>query len=93
MPYLLCYYCGNVCCYNYNISSLAFVRSGWTNVSTEYEGAMRYVGENGYYWAHTSVSSVIAYDLVMGPTHVYTSNYNYRYFGLSLRCRTSSFLH
>ncbi len=63
---------------------LAFVRSGWTNVSTEYEGAMRYVGGSGYEWSRTANSSTAVYRLGFSSTGL-GMNAEDRYWGFSLR--------
>ncbi len=65
---------------------LAFVRSGWTNVSTEYEGAIWRVGYEGDSWARTAVSTTFARYLYLSPTVVGPSNSAVRWAGLSLRC-------
>ncbi len=64
---------------------LAFVRSGWTNVSTEYEGAIWRVGYEGDSWARTAVSTTFARYLYLSPTVVGPSNSAVRWAGLSLR--------
>ena len=61
---------------------LAFVRSGYVNLSGGY---VYNVGNGGYYWSRTASSSTGARYLYFGPTGVNPSGYNYRYYGLSLR--------
>lgn len=65
--------------------NLAFVRSGWVNVSTSYEGGVRNVGNNGYGWSRTAQSSTNAYHLNFNPTNVNPSNNSNRWAGFPLR--------
>ncbi len=64
---------------------LAFVRSGWVNLSTEYEGRVRNFGNNGNYWARTAVSDTNGRYLNFNPTNVNPSNSWGRYGGFPLR--------
>ena len=66
-------------------TSLTFVRSGWVNVSTDYEGAMRYVGGSGYEWSRTASSSAAVYRLGFSSTGL-GMNAEDRYWGFPLRC-------
>ncbi len=66
---------------------LAFVRSGWTNVGTTNEGAVRVIGQYGDYWSRTTSSSTNAYRLITSPTGVNLSNSSDRWAAFSLRCR------
>lgn len=65
--------------------TLAFVRSGWVNVSTSNSGGVRNVGENGNGWSRTANSSTNAYNLNFNPTGVNPSNNSNRWAGLPLR--------
>ncbi len=65
---------------------LAFVRSGWVNVGTEYEGVVRVIGYHGYGWARTAESSTYAYRLNANPTYIGPLDYVDRWYGFSLRC-------
>ena len=66
---------------------MAFVRSGWVNVSTAYEGAMRNVGNSGYGWSRTaSGTPSYPYRLSFNPTNVYPSDNYDRYPSFPLRC-------
>ena len=62
---------------------LAFVRSGWANIDG---GAMGNVGQYGYYWSRTSISTTSAYGLAFNPSNVYPSGNYVRRDGFSLRC-------
>lgn len=64
---------------------MAFVRSGWVNVSTENSGGVRNVGENGNARSRTAGSSTNAYYLNFNPTTVNPSNNWHRWIGLPLR--------
>ena len=82
MPYLLCYYCGNVRCYNHNILPLTFVRSGYVYLDYGNVGNIR----GAYSWARTAVSSTLAWYLYTDPTVIHPSNGNMRNDGFPLRC-------
>lgn len=83
MPYLLCYYCGNVCCYNYNISSLPFVRSGNIVVS---DGNFNVIGYVGGYRSSTIESNTQSYMLWFKPDVVYSVQGWNLHAGFPLRC-------
>lgn len=59
--------------------------AGLHNGSTVY-----YAGTFGYYWSSTPNTSIasFAYNLGFNSTNVFPSNYNYRYYGYSVRLVT-----
>jgi len=64
---------------------LAFVRSGWVNVSTTYVGGVRNVGEDGGGWSRTARSATNAYNLNTNPTYVNPSGNSRHWSGFPLR--------
>ena len=65
---------------------MAFVRSGWTNIDTTNEGAVRVIGQYGDYWSRTAGSSNNAYRLGFYSSGVDPAYSNVRYHGFSIRC-------
>lgn len=63
--------------------SLAFVRSGYMDLSAGY---INYIGHGGDAWSHTSYSSTNARNLNFDTTSVNPSDNNNRYNGFPLRC-------
>ncbi len=63
---------------------LAFVRSGWVNLGTDYSYRANF-GNNGNYWSRTAVSDANGRYLNFNPTNVNPSNSWNRYGGFSLR--------
>ena len=59
-----------------------FVRGGFVNPGI----GLRYAGYGGYYWSSVGRSSSGAYFLRFDSGGVYPSNYDYRYYGFSVRC-------
>ena len=64
----------------------AFVRSGWINVSTTYDGNMRYVGNAGYNRSRTVQSSTSVYHLYTNTMNVNSSDVGGLWLGFPLRC-------
>ncbi|NBI88602.1 hypothetical protein D3Z47_21455 [Lachnospiraceae bacterium] len=62
---------------------LAFVRSGYV---ITFDGEVDGVGGKLFGWSRTARSTADAYYLGVGPSEVYPSGNNGRYYGLSLRC-------
>ncbi|MCM1218181.1 MAG: fibrobacter succinogenes major paralogous domain-containing protein [Lachnospiraceae bacterium] len=46
----------------------------------------RDVGSDGYYWSRTAYGSSSAYDFYFLSGDAYPANYNYKYYGYSVRC-------
>ena len=72
---------------NYNSSS--FLRSNPVNLTTSgfvNSSSRNNQGSYGYYWSSTVRSSVNAYDLALGASHVDPVDHTNKYYGFSIRC-------
>ena len=65
---------------------LFFVRGGYTHESIY---ALSGAGHLGVYWSSATRSAIDAYDLRFHSGNPNTQNYDYRFYGLSLRCVAS----
>ena len=62
-------------------SPLYFTPAGYV-----YSGSLRSAGSSSFYWSSTALSSTYAYDLYFYSDSVSPSNFDYRYYGRSVRC-------
>ena len=59
-----------------------FVRGGYVNPGRY----LNYAGNYGHYWSSVGLNRYDAYNLNFASGSVSPSNFNYRYFGYSVRC-------
>ena len=67
---------------------LAFVRSGMADIGFQHvsQGGIAVMGDRAYYWSSTAMSSDAAYNLILQPSFIASSDSRYRWGGYSLRC-------